>query len=409
MSTLSAHEVMYTDPALLEDVQQMSDDISVLQEQMEAGVNGDPIPGPPGRSAYQTAVDNGFVGSETQWIASLRGADGQRGPKGETGPQPVIYQEEINTAAAVYFAQYPVQNGQDGADGTDGTNGHDGASAYEVARQNGFQGSESAWLASLHGERGIAGPPPSDQTVAEKVAAYLLLNPPQKGDAGTNGKSAYELAVQLGYGGTLNQWLETLKGAPGTPGTNGTNGSNGTNGTNGVPASVAVGSVSTLAPGAQATVTNAGNTTAALFNFGIPAGVAGQPGTSGTNGKTAYELAVASGYTGTQAQWLAGLKASVQEEVAMAPIPALLLGATSQPITATFKNFDQTTATFKDSTGADAIDYKVKIRAVAGITLLSSLKIVETARTASTITFTVQAVGLASVAGVAFIDAYRAG
>ena len=33
-------------------------------------------PGEPGASAYDVAVDNGFVGTEAQWLASLVGADG---------------------------------------------------------------------------------------------------------------------------------------------------------------------------------------------------------------------------------------------------------------------------------------------------------------------------------------------
>lgn len=32
-----------------------------------------------GKSAYQIAVDNGFSGTETEWLASLRGADGKDG------------------------------------------------------------------------------------------------------------------------------------------------------------------------------------------------------------------------------------------------------------------------------------------------------------------------------------------
>ena len=36
------------------------------------------------------------------------------------------------------------------------------------------------------------------------------------GGTGQNGKSAYELAVQEGYSGTLSQWLESLQGADGT-------------------------------------------------------------------------------------------------------------------------------------------------------------------------------------------------
>ena len=39
----------------------------------------------------------------------------------------------------------------------DGTDGQDGASAYEIAVENGFVGTEQQWLASLKGETGAAG------------------------------------------------------------------------------------------------------------------------------------------------------------------------------------------------------------------------------------------------------------
>lgn len=54
-----------------------------------------PVPGPPGpagedgKSAYEIAVENGFTGSEAQWLASLKGdagPQGERGPQGEPGP-----------------------------------------------------------------------------------------------------------------------------------------------------------------------------------------------------------------------------------------------------------------------------------------------------------------------------------
>lgn len=43
-----------------------------------------------GKSAYQLAVDKGFVGTEAEWIASLKGETGPIGPQGiqgKTGPQ----------------------------------------------------------------------------------------------------------------------------------------------------------------------------------------------------------------------------------------------------------------------------------------------------------------------------------
>lgn len=42
--------------------------------------------GAEGSSAYEVAVENGFVGSETDWITSLQGAQGAAGPAGPAGP-----------------------------------------------------------------------------------------------------------------------------------------------------------------------------------------------------------------------------------------------------------------------------------------------------------------------------------
>lgn len=42
--------------------------------------------GAAGKSAYEVAVDNGFSGTEAQWLASLVGATGPQGPQGATGP-----------------------------------------------------------------------------------------------------------------------------------------------------------------------------------------------------------------------------------------------------------------------------------------------------------------------------------
>ena len=46
--------------------------------------------GDPGKSAYQVAVDNGFEGTEEEWLASLvgpQGPQGIQGPQGATGPR----------------------------------------------------------------------------------------------------------------------------------------------------------------------------------------------------------------------------------------------------------------------------------------------------------------------------------
>ena len=88
-----------------------------------------------------------------------------------------------------------VQHGKDGADGKDGK---DGLSAYELAVENGFTGTLAEWLASLKGkdgENGVDG---------------------KNGVNGSDGKSAYIIAVEHGFSGTETEWLESLKGADGS-------------------------------------------------------------------------------------------------------------------------------------------------------------------------------------------------
>lgn len=48
-------------------------------------------------------------------------------------------------------------NGINGSDGDEGANGENGISAYQIALNNGFVGSESAWLLSLKGTNGTNG------------------------------------------------------------------------------------------------------------------------------------------------------------------------------------------------------------------------------------------------------------
>lgn len=90
-------------------------------------------------------------------------------------------------------------NGKDGANGTDGQPGADGLSAYELAVKNGFSGNEAAWLESLKGEKGDTGAAGADGKNG--------LN----GVDGKDGLSAYSIAVKNGYPGTeadwVNKWL----------------------------------------------------------------------------------------------------------------------------------------------------------------------------------------------------------
>ena len=146
----------------------------VLQkgEQGERGQNG-----VDGKSAYQLAVDHGFVGDEAAWLQSLKGANGASGTKGEQGER--------------------------------GQNGINGKSAYQLAVDHGFVGDEAAWLQSLKGANGASG---------------VKGEQGERGQNGINGKSAYQLAVDHGFVGDEAAWLRSLKGADGAAGIAGAKG-----------------------------------------------------------------------------------------------------------------------------------------------------------------------------------------
>ncbi len=72
------------------------------------------------------------------------------------------------------------------------------------------------------------------------------------------------------------------EGPEGPQGPAGTNGTNGTNGTDGAAATITAGSATGLPTGNSPTVTNVGTSSAAIFNFGIPAGATGATGAAST-------------------------------------------------------------------------------------------------------------------------------
>lgn len=54
--------------------------------------------------------------------------------------------------------------------------------------------------------------------------------------------------------------------------------------------------------------------------------IKGEKGEKGDNGKSAYEVAVENGFTGTKAEWLASLKGNGFEEMTKAEMLAVLRG-----------------------------------------------------------------------------------
>ena len=75
----------------------------------------------------------------------------------------------------------------------------------------------------------------------------------------------------------------------------------GTPGATGTAATIAVGTTTTLSPGASATVANVGTSSAAVFNFGIPSGQTGAAGATGATGSPGTAATIAAGTTTTGA------------------------------------------------------------------------------------------------------------
>lgn len=105
--------------------------------------------GKDGKSAYEIAIEHGFVGTEAEWLESLKGVDGKNGVDGLPGKDG--------------------KSGADGLPGRDGINGTDGKSAYIIAVEHGFTGTENEWLQSLKGADGKDGITPDMSDYATKA------------------------------------------------------------------------------------------------------------------------------------------------------------------------------------------------------------------------------------------------
>lgn len=85
------------------------------QDKLVAGdgikINGNLISAVDAKSAYVIALEHGFIGSEDEWLESLKGAKGEQGEQGIQGVQG--------------------EKGQNGKDGTNGTNGIDGTNGKD--------------------------------------------------------------------------------------------------------------------------------------------------------------------------------------------------------------------------------------------------------------------------------------
>lgn len=114
---------------------------------------GTGTPTDPGSNSGDLYLD-GDLGDVYEWSGTSWSPVGNlAGPVGPQGDQGI---------------QGPIgPKGDKGDTGAAGADGADGLSAYEVAVDNGFIGDEAAWLASLVGDPGPAGPPGDPNLLAD--------------------------------------------------------------------------------------------------------------------------------------------------------------------------------------------------------------------------------------------------
>lgn len=176
---------------------QLSD---AIEDVKKNAVQGEPGPagkpgenghdGKDGKSAYQIALDNGFKGTEQEWLKSL-----------ENGPE--------------------------------GPAGKDGKSAYQEWLDAGNKGTQEDFLASLKGQPGPQGQPGKDGATGPAGEPGPAGKPGENGHDGKDGKdgrdgaSAYQVWIDNGNTGTEQDFLNSLKGPKGDAGANGKDGSTG--------------------------------------------------------------------------------------------------------------------------------------------------------------------------------------
>ena len=219
--------------------------------------------GQPGKSAYETWLDQGHTGSEDEFLITLKGPKGDTGSQGPQGPEgptgkdgkdgktpsfaignvtEAISQPTVTLDHDPEQEKYTInmslvrgQQGPQGAVGPKGDDGKTGESAYQVWLGNGHTGSEEDFLNSLKGEKG------------------------DKGDQGPQGKAG----------------LDGLQGLPGPQGIPG------------ITPTIKVGSVTTIPSDQEAKaslVVDSDNPNSYSLNLAIPQGQKGADGAKGSAG-----------------------------------------------------------------------------------------------------------------------------
>ena len=113
-------------------------------------------------------------GESTYSYTNLKGDKGDQGDKGDTGSQ-----GPKGDKGDPGLQGPQGDKGDTGSQGPKGDKGDNGKSAYEVAVENGYAGTESSWVASLKGDKGDPGDIPTDkvnEVINQAIADGRITN-----------------------------------------------------------------------------------------------------------------------------------------------------------------------------------------------------------------------------------------
>ena len=212
-----------------------------------------------GSAGSNASVTNS--GTETNAVLNFTIPAGATGPTGPTGPTGATGPQGLTGATGPQGIQGATgPTGPTGATGSAGSNGTDGAAAT---------------IAVGTVTTGNAGTSVSVTNAGSSSAAVFNFTIP-RGDTGPTGPTGPQ-----GTTGTTGS-----VGPTGPTGPQGATGNTGPTGAAGAAATISVGTTTTGVAGSNASVTNSGTSSAAVFNFTVPAGATGPQGATGPAGPT---------------------------------------------------------------------------------------------------------------------------
>lgn len=285
-----------------------------------------------GDDAYEVAVANGFVGTVSEWLLSLKGEQGDVGPQGLPGPQGapanaiqvlgiVATVEDLPVGGQAGDAYYhgldlhvwngtgwtnvgsiKGDKGDKGDQGDVGPQGLPGKSAYVLAQEEGFTGTLAEWLESHIGAAGAAG-----ATAYQHAVDQGFVGSVSEWLETLIGRDAYQIAIDQGFVGDIDAWLLSLKGAKGDKGDKGDTGDIGPQGNPGAGIYI-----KQILPNVEAlpltgAIGDAYLISGNIWGWTIDEVYVDMGPLRGPVGETAYESAVAQGFVGDINAWLLSL------------------------------------------------------------------------------------------------------